>query len=98
MVDSCHYFRFQSAPLAEARGDEVLPAPFFPVISFQSAPLAEARGDKIGSVEMIGHVMFQSAPLAEARGDKTFAHRSGVISGVSIRSPCRSKGRSSMLA
>ena len=63
---------------------------------FQSAPLAEARGDPPKRVarRISSTRTFQSAPLAEARGDKEFTSATGTLEHVSIRSPCRSKGRS----
>ena len=64
---------------------------------FQSAPLAEARGDLVTPSRCwrLLAPLFQSAPLAEARGDQTQASGScpARARNVSIRSPCRSKGR-----
>ena len=68
-------------------------------MAFQSAPPAEARGDRARSdTESPGlWALFQSAPPAEARGDRPTATglQGQVAAGdsVSIRSPCRSKGR-----
>ena len=90
---------FNSAPLAEARGDVLdLPA-YRDQQQFQSAPLAEARGDSSVQVSTEGRfTSFQSAPLAEARGDLSLSRRAtACCQDVSIRSPCRSKGRSETL-
>ena len=87
-------FQFQSAPLAEARGDFRATRQAARFAPFQSAPLAEARGDIGTTAGYIGAFLFQSAPLAEARGDPPASLRrpAGKLP-VSIRSPCRSKGR-----
>ena len=62
---------------------------------FQSAPLAEARGDCTATAAgASSDRTFQSAPLAEARGDAQLLQLFQVCVLVSIRSPCRSKGRS----
>ena len=62
--------KFQSAPLAEARGDDGRRLKPGDQMVFQSAPLAEARGDWLLSAPTPSLLsMFQSAPLAEARGD-----------------------------
>ena len=86
---------FQSAPLAEARGDRLTGAAMVVgTTEFQSAPLAEARGDLDDLGQATPAVQFQSAPLAEARGDAEHLEALRSVSPVSIRSPCRSKGRS----
>ena len=60
---------------------------------FQSAPLTEARGDRAALGHRPPQNWFQSAPLTEARGDKRQKNTPGRETGVSIRSPHRSKGR-----
>ena len=90
--------QFQSAPLTEARGDLRMPSgvPIFK--EFQSAPLTEARGDSCPNAVIAdaSFELFQSAPLTEARGDghQGYPH---LVHRVSIRSPYRSKGRSSFI-
>ena len=86
---------FQSAPLAEARGDanEV----YFSVrksIEFQSAPLAEARGDVACRAPRDRFTRFNPLPLPKQGEICTRKDASCRESRVSIRSPCRSKGRS----
>ena len=85
-----------------SKGRYLAPAPG-PCIRewFQSAPPAEARGDVWWSFRASFNLsMFQSAPPAEARGDlrrRPLAVKPGssrTVYNVSIRSPCRSKGRS----
>ena len=71
----------------------------YPLLScncrFQSAPLTEARGDRCWYARTIVHIKFQSAPLTEARGDGAMIYECYDLgSGVSIRSPHRSEGRS----
>ncbi len=61
--------QFQSAPLTEARGDDIDDADRVVHVMFQSAPLTEARGDPTGLPAPVPPVTFQSAPLTEARGD-----------------------------
>ena len=75
---------FQSAPLAEARGDSgrrrstAVESPH----SFNPLPLPKQGEMPRGARVMVSLIfMFQSAPLAEARGDKEFTPRpTGTLS------------------
>ena len=94
--ESIRAAEFQSAPPAEARGD-VDPS----ILSkfrtmFQSAPPAEARGDRWPNRKSgTSALCFNPLPLPK-QGEISFALLGGNVLdvGVSIRSPCRSKGRS----
>ena len=60
---------FQSAPLAEARGDDNLPFDQLILEGFNPLPLPkQGEIDPIVEIEA-DNFRFQSAPLAEARGD-----------------------------
>ena len=86
---------FQSAPLAEARGD--IPghkARMGMAALFQSAPLAEARGDPpVPQAPYTRAVRFNPLPLPKQGEISRGAIAAVEIVAVSIRSPCRSKGR-----
>ena len=63
-------FEFQSAPLAEARGDPSLwPSDTGPDCCFNPLPLPKQGEMSVMIRRLKKDVLFQSAPLAEARGD-----------------------------
>ena len=66
--------RFQSAPLAEARGDLTYDEPAAKFICFNPLPLPK-QGEMPATSPVIPDAeKFQSAPLAEARGDLLAEH------------------------
>ena len=60
---------------------------------FNPLPLPKQGETLVGRPIASQTFLFQSAPLTEARGDPVSRGLVGAKSGVSIRSPYRSKGR-----
>ena len=67
--------------------------PPHPATGFQSAPPAEARGDRHGPRISSSWRRFNPLPLPKQGEMRSHERTDTRIAGVSIRSPCRSKGR-----